>query len=239
MMGCEFVPHSKEATPAPDKALMPEAAVGVMERARQEAATQYLEMLPFATEAGANRIRSGLNDELPLVQAFARAFATPLPARQTAMDDDRLCHQFKTKERCFDCLGRGNCPPEEATPTQVEEPEKGATGLLAMLNAVTEEGGCEVFEHSAVEIGLEVIRNYRQVRAALAATNAGQVEASQTVSQDRAVEALEAARQFITNGIEFGYIQMPDADTPDSAHDTLPLIEEALAAFKKIEVGHE
>lgn len=57
-------------------------------------------------------------------------------------------------------------------------------------------------------------------------------------TQERAVEALEAARQFITNGIEFGYIRMPDADTPDSAHDTLPLIEAALSAFKKSEVGH-
>lgn len=42
-------------------------------------------------------------------------------------------------------------------------------------------------------------------------------------------EALKAARQFIRNGIEFGYIRMPDADTPDSAHGTLPLIDAALA----------
>jgi hypothetical protein len=42
------------------------------------------------------------------------------------------------------------------------------------------------------------------------------------------VQALRAARQFITNGIEFGYIQMPDPATPDSAHDTLPMIEAVL-----------
>lgn len=42
------------------------------------------------------------------------------------------------------------------------------------------------------------------------------------------VKALRVARQFITNGIEFGYIQMPDAATPDSAHDTLPMIEAVL-----------
>lgn len=42
-------------------------------------------------------------------------------------------------------------------------------------------------------------------------------------------EALRAARQFIANGIELGFIRMPDADTPDPAHDTLPAIEAAIA----------
>lgn len=42
------------------------------------------------------------------------------------------------------------------------------------------------------------------------------------------VKALRAAQQFITNGIEFGYIQMPDPGTPDSAHDTLPMIDAVL-----------
>lgn len=42
------------------------------------------------------------------------------------------------------------------------------------------------------------------------------------------LEALRLAREFIVNGVENGYIRMPDADTPDSAHDTLPKIEAAL-----------
>ena len=41
--------------------------------------------------------------------------------------------------------------------------------------------------------------------------------------------ALRAARHFIVNGVEQGFIRMPDADTPDSAHDTLPMIEWAIA----------
>lgn len=44
------------------------------------------------------------------------------------------------------------------------------------------------------------------------------------------LEALNSAKQFIENGIELGYIKMPDADCPDSAHSTLPKI---LAAIKK------
>ena len=44
-------------------------------------------------------------------------------------------------------------------------------------------------------------------------------------------EALKAAQRFIRNGIEMGYIRMPDADTPDPAHKTLPMIEAALAAL--------
>lgn len=46
------------------------------------------------------------------------------------------------------------------------------------------------------------------------------------------LEALEAAKQFITNVIELGYIRMPDQDTPDSAHKTLPLIDAVIAAAK-------
>lgn len=42
-------------------------------------------------------------------------------------------------------------------------------------------------------------------------------------------KALKAARQFIMNGIEFGYIRMPQPETPDSAHDTLPMIDAVLA----------
>ncbi|MDN7892370.1 hypothetical protein QZM93_27545, partial [Burkholderia cepacia] len=40
---------------------------------------------------------------------------------------------------------------------------------------------------------------------------------------------LHAAKHFIANGIELGFIRMPDADCPDPAHDTPKLIDEALA----------
>lgn len=41
--------------------------------------------------------------------------------------------------------------------------------------------------------------------------------------------ALEKAEQFIANGVELGFIRMPDASTPDPAHDTLPAIRAAIA----------
>ena len=41
--------------------------------------------------------------------------------------------------------------------------------------------------------------------------------------------ALKDAEQFISNGIEYGFIRMPDDDTPDSAHKTLPRIRAALS----------
>lgn len=43
------------------------------------------------------------------------------------------------------------------------------------------------------------------------------------------VAALKAARQFIENGVALGFIRMPDATTPDPAHNTLPMICAALA----------
>lgn len=47
-----------------------------------------------------------------------------------------------------------------------------------------------------------------------------------------ALEALRAARQFIANGIELGFISMPEPETPDSAHGTLPMIQRAIAVLE-------
>lgn len=41
--------------------------------------------------------------------------------------------------------------------------------------------------------------------------------------------ALQRADQFITNGIEFGFIRMPDADTPDPANRTPVIVRDAIA----------
>ncbi|WP_241134077.1 hypothetical protein [Achromobacter insuavis] len=58
-------------------------------------------------------------------------------------------------------------------------------------------------------------------------------QASAEDVRNAALEALEAARQFIGNGIELGYIRMPDADTPDPAHRTPGLIDAAIRALKQ------
>lgn len=46
-------------------------------------------------------------------------------------------------------------------------------------------------------------------------------------------KALTAAEQFIVNGVELGYIRMPDPETPDSAHQTLPMIRQAQESFER------
>ncbi|WP_447775186.1 hypothetical protein [Pseudomonas chlororaphis] len=51
-------------------------------------------------------------------------------------------------------------------------------------------------------------------------------------AKDQRVDELEGllrlARQFVVNGIDLGYIQMPDTDTPDPAHDLVPKIDAVL-----------
>ncbi|EIM13825.1 hypothetical protein [Pseudomonas chlororaphis] len=51
-------------------------------------------------------------------------------------------------------------------------------------------------------------------------------------ARDQRVDELEGllrlARQFVVNGIDLGYIKMPDVDTPDPAHDLVPKIDAAL-----------
>ena len=57
-------------------------------------------------------------------------------------------------------------------------------------------------------------------------------------SKDKLIEqlklALKSAEQFIENGVEYGYITMPDPETPDKAHKMLPEIKAALSAAERI-----
>lgn len=48
-------------------------------------------------------------------------------------------------------------------------------------------------------------------------------------AHDALVDALRRADQFITNGVELGFIRMPDASTPDTAHETPEIVRAALA----------
>lgn len=47
-------------------------------------------------------------------------------------------------------------------------------------------------------------------------------------SKAELLKACKRAKRFIRNGIELGYIKMPDIET-DPAHETLPIIEVAIA----------
>lgn len=54
-------------------------------------------------------------------------------------------------------------------------------------------------------------------------------------------DALKAADKFISNGIDLGYIRMPDADTPDPAHKTPSIVKNAISIkpenVELVEVG--
>lgn len=52
-------------------------------------------------------------------------------------------------------------------------------------------------------------------------------------------KALAAAEQFIVNGVELGYIRMPNPETPDSANDTLPMIRQAQTALESLQRDNE
>jgi hypothetical protein len=52
-------------------------------------------------------------------------------------------------------------------------------------------------------------------------------------------KALAAAEQFIVNGVELGYIRMPAPETPDSAHQTLPMIRQAQTALESLQRENE
>ena len=49
-----------------------------------------------------------------------------------------------------------------------------------------------------------------------------------------AEDALRSAHYFISNGIDLGYIKMPDDGTPDPAHETPGKVRAALDAIRAI-----
>ncbi len=65
------------------------------------------------------------------------------------------------------------------------------------------------------------------VIAEVSRTNIGRANARLIAAVPDLLEACKKARQFIENGVENGYIHLPDK--PDSALDTLPQICTAIA----------
>lgn len=71
------------------------------------------------------------------------------------------------------------------------------------------------------------------------------IEETVTISKSRydalvsAAKALHIAEQFINNGIEFGYIRLPDPRTPDPARYTQSKVQSAVAALRAagVEMG--
>jgi hypothetical protein len=51
------------------------------------------------------------------------------------------------------------------------------------------------------------------------------------------LDACERAVEFIMNGVELGFIIMPDPETPDTAHETLPTLIAAIAKVKEVTNG--
>ncbi|MCA8326236.1 hypothetical protein LGN29_39395 [Burkholderia cepacia] len=72
------------------------------------------------------------------------------------------------------------------------------------------------------------IREWVAEHGAQVATRRGLTE----IEYEKVRLGLHAAKHFIANGIELGFIRMPDADCPDPAHNTPKLVDEALALLE-------
>jgi hypothetical protein len=62
-----------------------------------------------------------------------------------------------------------------------------------------------------------------------------QLKAENESMRETALTALQRADQFITNGIELGFIRMPDANVPDPAHETPDIIRRAAQSLNQTE----
>lgn len=57
--------------------------------------------------------------------------------------------------------------------------------------------------------------------------------AAQATEIERLKDALKHADKFISNGIEYGHIRMPDAELNDSASETPGIVKAALSGWTK------
>ena len=167
------------ATPAPDKALMPEAAVGeVLPRPYPNATAEGMKYSEcFVFDDGSLTVRTSG----PWISPGSGWLCFPQDALEPEQDQetgkDYWIANLANSEMIFlrDTLNK----IFPATPTPVEEREKGATGdqvedaIAASLAQAKEEGADrEDLSHHHVAFSY-----FRTHLAALAATNAGQVEA--------------------------------------------------------------
>lgn len=106
--------------------------------------------------------------------------------------------------------------------------------LAAAPHPVSGEQKPDALRKRFSDIEDEIMAGKHNAASVFTAMRTAALYIGQPAAQDVAglVEALEQARLFIRNGVELGYIRMPDADTPDPAHDTLPMIDAALAAHR-------
>lgn len=102
---------------------------------------------------------------------------------------------------------------------------RAAIAAVAPLIAAAERERCA----REVDCGAQGMAAMGQHEAAITAWNR---RATPPAAVTALVEALEAADQFIRNGIELGFIRMPDAGTPDPALKTPAMIEAALALYR-------
>ena len=109
--------------------------------------------------------------------------------------------------------------------------DQGYAGRLGdMVHDLTVD--CEDGDAEVLTIALKLLR---QGRDRIQSTKAAMKERDDALAEVRkalkdALEALRAAEQFIDNGIEFGYIQMPDPDTPDRAHQVPGMVTIAVGS---------
>jgi hypothetical protein len=138
-----------------------------------------------------------------------------------------------------------NLPPHPAAASRVEQPEKSpapeggseARGRWIQANCPTGDiiespspSNNREFPTSMSEKDCE--HRIALAPSQLAAAKPAQADAREglTATQLATIRlGLTAAKSFIANGIELGFVRMPDADCPDPAHNTPKLIDDALA----------
>lgn len=150
--------------------------------------------------------------------------ATPAPEVQCKACNDTACDQ--SHEELVPCPG---CAAKPAHVDGFHGDDtalvSSAKALLALDEKVALTGG-GIGSHARTIIGSFIVRM------------AEQGERQQPGPDVRGlVEALEHAYWFIHNGIQLGFIDMPDDDVPSMAHDALPMIEKALAPYRQAQQG--
>ncbi|WP_244254444.1 hypothetical protein [Burkholderia vietnamiensis] len=188
-------------------------------------------------EGGTDKSRADAltDDQYEAVEWAAKqagGYARPVEGETLMMKRERSLKELLTRQARRHVLTnpRGDTLPANPRSTPVEQPAaapiaRNDPAAVTRLKAICRKLGLEsAFPDEVYSNPEGLFAIFGQIRSAID-------RLTRSAPSPIVLHALRAAKQFIANGVELGYIRMPDSDCPDPAHEVPNLIDAAISSL--------
>lgn len=184
------------------------------------------ELETLANGSAIKRHKDALEELRTLLDGPVAPYVKPAVCTHGEPDDDAACMD------CLKAWGRSPfaAPDAQLAKHQVDFSDLGLAQVLAIIRGAVQR--CDE-QHEYMASASSDLHNWYPHKWVLDAI--GQLFSINRETERRLKAQLaerdallRLARQFVVNGVDLGYISMPEAETPDSAHDLVPKIDAAL-----------